>query len=109
MKQRNEIYVAKNIHARKQCIRVMLNNKKVEVEFFIQLYTACTYYNKSTKFRKPCVQLTIKYFLFCRFIGSAKISLKDLASGQARSLPSKSIPLINEKKQEIGVIKKNKE
>ncbi|KAA0718022.1 Myoferlin Fer-1-like protein 3 [Triplophysa tibetana] len=37
-----------------------------------------------------------------KFIGSAKISLKDLASGQARSLPSKSFPLINEKKQDIG-------
>ncbi|XP_065152682.1 myoferlin [Paramisgurnus dabryanus] len=37
-----------------------------------------------------------------KFIGSAKIFLKDLASGQTRSLPSKSIPLINEKKQEIG-------
>uniref|UniRef100_A0A8C2L7Z9 Myoferlin like n=1 Tax=Cyprinus carpio TaxID=7962 RepID=A0A8C2L7Z9_CYPCA len=38
-----------------------------------------------------------------KFIGSAKISLKELAAGQTRSLPSKNIPLINEKKQEIGV------
>ncbi|KTF90671.1 hypothetical protein cypCar_00032611, partial [Cyprinus carpio] len=37
-----------------------------------------------------------------KFIGSAKISLKELAAGQTRSLPSKNIPLINEKKQEIG-------
>lgn len=57
------------------------------------------------------MKLKIKYVLFCRFIGSAKILLKDLASGQARSLPSKSFPLINEKKQDIGVIfiKLNKE
>uniref|UniRef100_A0A673G058 Myoferlin-like n=1 Tax=Sinocyclocheilus rhinocerous TaxID=307959 RepID=A0A673G058_9TELE len=38
-----------------------------------------------------------------KFIGSAKISLKELAAGQTRSLPSKNIPLINEKKQEFGV------
>uniref|UniRef100_A0A673FXM7 Myoferlin-like n=1 Tax=Sinocyclocheilus rhinocerous TaxID=307959 RepID=A0A673FXM7_9TELE len=37
-----------------------------------------------------------------KFIGSAKISLKELAAGQTRSLPSKNIPLINEKKQEFG-------
>uniref|UniRef100_A0A671LT08 Myoferlin-like n=1 Tax=Sinocyclocheilus anshuiensis TaxID=1608454 RepID=A0A671LT08_9TELE len=37
-----------------------------------------------------------------KFIGSAKISLKELAAGQTRSLPSKNIPLINEKKQETG-------
>ncbi|TRY56790.1 hypothetical protein DNTS_035606 [Danionella cerebrum] len=37
-----------------------------------------------------------------KFIGSAKIYLKELAAGQTRSLPSKNIPLINEKKQEFG-------
>uniref|UniRef100_A0A8C2EUP4 Myoferlin like n=1 Tax=Cyprinus carpio TaxID=7962 RepID=A0A8C2EUP4_CYPCA len=37
-----------------------------------------------------------------KFIGSAKIFLKELAAGQTRSLPSKNIPLINEKKQEFG-------
>uniref|UniRef100_A0AAR2LK27 C2 domain-containing protein n=1 Tax=Pygocentrus nattereri TaxID=42514 RepID=A0AAR2LK27_PYGNA len=40
---------------------------------------------------------------FYRLIGSTKISLRDLASGQARSLPSRNVPLINEKKQDIGV------
>uniref|UniRef100_UPI0037E7FE4C myoferlin isoform X2 n=1 Tax=Semicossyphus pulcher TaxID=241346 RepID=UPI0037E7FE4C len=37
-----------------------------------------------------------------KFIGSAKIFLRDLASGQVRSLPSKNVPLINEKQQAIG-------
>ncbi|XP_029925926.1 myoferlin isoform X2 [Myripristis murdjan] len=37
-----------------------------------------------------------------KFIGSAKISLRDLASGQTRSLPSKNVPLVNEKQQAIG-------
>ncbi|XP_077437415.1 myoferlin isoform X2 [Vanacampus margaritifer] len=37
-----------------------------------------------------------------KFIGSAKISLKDLAGGHARSLPSKNVPLNNEKQQPIG-------
>lgn len=41
--------------------------------------------------------------LFFRFIGSAKISLRDLASGQVKSLPSKNVPLINEKQQAVGV------
>ncbi|XP_066534334.1 myoferlin isoform X2 [Hoplias malabaricus] len=35
-------------------------------------------------------------------IGSAKIFLRELASGQARSLPSRNIPLANEKKQDTG-------
>ncbi|MFT7807213.1 myoferlin isoform X3 [Arapaima gigas] len=35
-------------------------------------------------------------------IGSAKVSLKDLASGQVKSLPSKNLPLLNEKNQDIG-------
>lgn len=43
-------------------------------------------------------------WLFFRFIGSAKISLRDLASGQVKSLPSKNVPLINEKQQAVGVI-----
>uniref|UniRef100_A0A3B3XGF9 C2 domain-containing protein n=1 Tax=Poecilia mexicana TaxID=48701 RepID=A0A3B3XGF9_9TELE len=40
-----------------------------------------------------------------KFIGSAKISLRDLASGQVKSLPSKNVPLINEKQQNVGVNK----
>lgn len=43
-------------------------------------------------------------FMLCRFIGSAKISLRDLANGQTKSLPSRNVPLVNEKKQDIGVI-----
>lgn len=39
-----------------------------------------------------------------RFIGSAKILLRDLASGQAKSLPSKNVPLMNEKQKAVGVI-----
>ncbi|XP_031161831.1 myoferlin isoform X1 [Sander lucioperca] len=37
-----------------------------------------------------------------KFIGSAKIVLRDLASGQLRSIPFKNVPLINEKQQAIG-------
>ncbi|XP_072247032.1 myoferlin [Leuresthes tenuis] len=37
-----------------------------------------------------------------KFIGSAKISLRDLASGHVKSLPSKNVPLINEKQQAVG-------
>ncbi|KAJ8365691.1 hypothetical protein SKAU_G00145220 [Synaphobranchus kaupii] len=37
-----------------------------------------------------------------RFIGSAKISLRELASGQLKSIPSKSLPLLNEKSQNTG-------
>uniref|UniRef100_A0AAQ6IAP5 Myoferlin like n=1 Tax=Anabas testudineus TaxID=64144 RepID=A0AAQ6IAP5_ANATE len=37
-----------------------------------------------------------------KFIGSATISLRDLATGQLKSLPSKNVPLINEKQQAIG-------
>ncbi|XP_044069652.1 myoferlin isoform X2 [Siniperca chuatsi] len=37
-----------------------------------------------------------------KFIGSAKISLTDLASGQVKSLPFKNVPLINEKQQAVG-------
>ncbi|XP_053477295.1 myoferlin isoform X1 [Ictalurus furcatus] len=37
-----------------------------------------------------------------KFIGSAKISLRDLAGGQTKSLPSRNVPLVNEKKQDIG-------
>ncbi|XP_071371948.1 myoferlin isoform X1 [Centroberyx affinis] len=37
-----------------------------------------------------------------KFIGSAKISLRDLASGHTKSLPSKNVPLVNEKQQAIG-------
>ncbi|XP_039857543.1 myoferlin [Simochromis diagramma] len=39
-----------------------------------------------------------------KFIGSARISLKDLASGHAKSLPSKNIPLVNEKQQSFGAV-----
>uniref|UniRef100_A0A3Q3ET99 Myoferlin like n=1 Tax=Kryptolebias marmoratus TaxID=37003 RepID=A0A3Q3ET99_KRYMA len=35
-------------------------------------------------------------------IGSAQISLKDLVSGQVKSLPFKNVPLANEKQQPIG-------
>ncbi|XP_065805381.1 myoferlin isoform X2 [Labrus bergylta] len=37
-----------------------------------------------------------------KFLGSTKISLRDLATGQVRSLPSKNVPLVNEKGQNIG-------
>ncbi|KAF3708203.1 Myoferlin Fer-1-like protein 3 [Channa argus] len=37
-----------------------------------------------------------------KFIGSAKVFLRDLASGQVKSLPSKNLPLVNEKQQAIG-------
>ncbi|KAK5908525.1 hypothetical protein CgunFtcFv8_016574 [Champsocephalus gunnari] len=37
-----------------------------------------------------------------RLIGSATISLRDLASGHLTSLPSKNVPLINEKQQAVG-------
>uniref|UniRef100_A0A3B3TZD4 Myoferlin n=1 Tax=Poecilia latipinna TaxID=48699 RepID=A0A3B3TZD4_9TELE len=40
-----------------------------------------------------------------KFIRSAKISLRDLASGQVKSLPCKNVPLINEKQQNVGVNK----
>uniref|UniRef100_A0A8C4E0W6 Myoferlin like n=1 Tax=Dicentrarchus labrax TaxID=13489 RepID=A0A8C4E0W6_DICLA len=38
-----------------------------------------------------------------KFIGSAKISLRDLASGSVRSIPSKNVPLLNEKQQAVGI------
>uniref|UniRef100_A0A3Q1AL54 Myoferlin like n=1 Tax=Amphiprion ocellaris TaxID=80972 RepID=A0A3Q1AL54_AMPOC len=37
-----------------------------------------------------------------KFIGSANISLRDLASGNVKSLPSKNVPLNSEKQQYIG-------
>ncbi|KAK1164574.1 myoferlin-like isoform X2 [Acipenser oxyrinchus oxyrinchus] len=37
-----------------------------------------------------------------KFIGSTKIFLKDLASGQVKTLPSKNLALLNEKSQPIG-------
>ncbi|XP_031416619.1 myoferlin isoform X1 [Clupea harengus] len=37
-----------------------------------------------------------------KFLGSAKVSLKDLASGQVRSLPSKNLALANDSGQDIG-------
>ncbi|CAN9499770.1 unnamed protein product [Ophioblennius macclurei] len=37
-----------------------------------------------------------------KLIGSARISLKDLASGHVSSFPSKNVPLINEKQQPTG-------
>uniref|UniRef100_A0A673VXS0 Myoferlin n=1 Tax=Salmo trutta TaxID=8032 RepID=A0A673VXS0_SALTR len=39
-----------------------------------------------------------------KFIGSAKISLLDLANGHTKSLPAKNLSLVNEKKQDTGVI-----
>lgn len=41
--------------------------------------------------------------LLFRFIGSATIPLRDLASGHTRSLASRNVPLVNEKQQAIGV------
>uniref|UniRef100_A0A3Q3DZR5 Myoferlin like n=1 Tax=Labrus bergylta TaxID=56723 RepID=A0A3Q3DZR5_9LABR len=38
-----------------------------------------------------------------KLIGSTRISLRDLASGQVKSLPYKNVPLINDKQQAIGV------
>lgn len=38
-----------------------------------------------------------------RFLGSTKIPLRDLSSGQVRSLPSRNVPLVNESGQNIGV------
>ncbi|KAM4607196.1 myoferlin isoform 2-T2 [Polymixia lowei] len=37
-----------------------------------------------------------------KFIGSAKIILRDLASGHTKSLPSRNVSLVNEKQQAIG-------
>ncbi|XP_076007812.1 myoferlin-like isoform X1 [Genypterus blacodes] len=37
-----------------------------------------------------------------KFLGSAKVSLRDLASGQAKSLPSKNVPLVSESGQSVG-------
>ncbi|KAG7507175.1 myoferlin-like isoform X2 [Solea senegalensis] len=37
-----------------------------------------------------------------KFLGSTKISLRDLASGQTRTIPSKNVPLLNESGQNIG-------
>lgn len=41
--------------------------------------------------------------LFHRFIGSAKVNLADLASGQVKSLSSKNLALVNDSGQNIGV------
>lgn len=43
------------------------------------------------------------FYLYSRFIGSAKISLLDLAHGHTKSLPAKNLSLVNEKKQDTGV------
>ncbi|CDQ96380.1 unnamed protein product [Oncorhynchus mykiss] len=40
--------------------------------------------------------------LYSRYIGSAKISLLDLAHGHTKSLPAKNLSLVNEKKQDTG-------
>ncbi|XP_068162366.1 myoferlin-like isoform X2 [Antennarius striatus] len=37
-----------------------------------------------------------------KFLGSTKISLRELSSGQVRSLPSRNVPLVNESGQNIG-------
>ncbi|XP_019902368.2 myoferlin isoform X3 [Esox lucius] len=37
-----------------------------------------------------------------KFLGSAKISLRDLATGQVKSYPAKDVALVNEKGQAIG-------
>lgn len=46
--------------------------------------------------------LIILHLMF-RFLGSTKIALRDLSSGQVRSLPSRNVPLVNESGQNIGV------
>ncbi|KAG7216326.1 hypothetical protein INR49_021730 [Caranx melampygus] len=54
---------------------------------------------------KACSGLSVAdlwWVIVVQFIGSAKVSLRDLASGQVKSLPSKNVPLINEKQQAIG-------
>ncbi|XP_007894818.2 myoferlin isoform X2 [Callorhinchus milii] len=38
-----------------------------------------------------------------KFLGSANISLRELASGQARTTPFKNVPLLSEKKQPTGM------
>lgn len=49
--------------------------------------------------------LMFVYFVFFlnRFLGSTKIHLRELSSGQVRSLPSRNVPLVNESGQNIGV------
>lgn len=51
--------------------------------------------------------MTSKKKLLCfspvRFLGSAKVPLRDLATGQVRSLPSRNLALVNESGQSIGV------
>ncbi|XP_073345751.1 myoferlin isoform X3 [Pagrus major] len=37
-----------------------------------------------------------------KFLGSTKISLRELSTGQVRSLPSRNVPLVNESGQSIG-------
>uniref|UniRef100_A0A671TZ67 Myoferlin n=1 Tax=Sparus aurata TaxID=8175 RepID=A0A671TZ67_SPAAU len=37
-----------------------------------------------------------------KFLGATKISLRELSSGQVRSLPSRNVPLVNESGQNIG-------
>lgn len=37
-----------------------------------------------------------------KFIGSAKVSLRELVSGQVQSFPCRNVPLINEKQQKFG-------
>lgn len=52
------------------------------------------------------VKSILVIFLFCfmsRFLGATKISLRELSSGQVRSLPSRNVPLVNESGQNIGV------
>ncbi|KAL0992853.1 hypothetical protein UPYG_G00099800 [Umbra pygmaea] len=39
-----------------------------------------------------------------KLIGSAQVSLRDLAVGQAKSLPAKNLSLVNEKKQDTGAV-----
>ncbi|XP_070708516.1 myoferlin-like [Pempheris klunzingeri] len=54
---------------------------------------------------RSCIDVVVKDYETIgkdKFLGSAKISLRDLASGQMRSLPSKNVPLVSESGQNIG-------
>ncbi|KAM3862781.1 myoferlin [Diretmus argenteus] len=52
-----------------------------------------------------CVDVVVKDYETIgkdKFIGSAKISLRDLASAQTKSLPARNVSLVNEKQQAVG-------
>jgi len=51
----------------------------------------------------PQAFFLIVFFVCFRLIGSAKVSLKDLASSQVKSLPVKNLALVDENGKGIGV------